>query len=102
VDERHQSLSKFVIEIVKDSIKEKDEDFETGKELLEEKKELEEELEDTQRDLEVYKKSQDKLEKEVKEFRCDMRDEAMDIYHQIDHDELRKEYEASMPELGIL
>jgi len=38
----------------------------------------------------------------IKELRGDTRGEAMDIYHQIDHDELRKEYEASMPELGIV
>ncbi len=38
----------------------------------------------------------------IKELRGDTRGEAMDIYHHIDHDELRKEYEACMPELGIV
>ncbi len=38
----------------------------------------------------------------IKELRGDTRGEAMDIYHQIDHDELRKEYQACMPELGIV
>jgi len=38
----------------------------------------------------------------IKELRGDTRGEAMDIYHQIDRDELRKEYQACMPELGIV
>jgi len=38
----------------------------------------------------------------IKELRGDTRSEAMDIYHQIDRDELRKEYQACMPELGIV
>lgn len=38
----------------------------------------------------------------IKVLRGDRRGESIDIYHQIDYDELRKEYEACMPELGIV
>lgn len=38
----------------------------------------------------------------IKELRGDTRGEALDIYHHIDHDELRNEYEGAMPELGIV
>ncbi len=38
----------------------------------------------------------------IKELRGDSRVDAMDIYHHIDHDELRKKYQGCMPELGII
>jgi len=68
-EERDIAVSQLIVEGIRDLLDDSDEDFETRKELLEEKKELEEELKDTKRDLEVYKKSHDKLEKEVKELR---------------------------------
>ncbi|HEC93554.1 MAG TPA: recombinase, partial [Candidatus Atribacteria bacterium] len=37
----------------------------------------------------------------VKELRGDARNEAIDIYHHIDKDELRKSYLAHIPQLGI-
>lgn len=68
-DERDVSVSRLITEAVQDILKDKDEDFETRRELLEEKNELEEELKEVKRDLEVYKKSHNKVEKEVKELR---------------------------------
>ncbi|MFW6172174.1 MAG: tyrosine-type recombinase/integrase, partial [Elusimicrobiota bacterium] len=38
----------------------------------------------------------------IKELRGDTRGEAMDIYHQIDHDELKKKYQGCIPELGVV
>ncbi len=38
----------------------------------------------------------------IKELRGDARTEAMDIYHTIDHRELKQEYLACIPELGIV
>jgi integrase/recombinase XerD len=37
----------------------------------------------------------------VKELRGDRREEAIDIYHHIDRDELRRAYLAYIPKLGI-
>jgi integrase/recombinase XerD len=37
----------------------------------------------------------------VKELRGDKRREAIDIYHRIDREELRKAYLACIPKLGI-
>jgi len=37
----------------------------------------------------------------VKELRGDARNEAIDIYHHIDREDLRKSYLACIPELGI-
>jgi integrase/recombinase XerD len=38
----------------------------------------------------------------VRELRGDARNEAIDIYHHIDREELRKSYPACIPQLGIV
>ncbi len=69
-DDRGQSLSKFVIEQIEDSLNKEDEDYETRQELLEENRELEEKVKELEKDVEVYRESYDKLEEELKEHRA--------------------------------
>lgn len=69
-DERGQSLSKFVIDQIEDSLNKEEEDYETRQELLEENRELKKKVKDLERDVEVYRNSYDKLEKELKEYRA--------------------------------
>lgn len=69
-DERGQSLSKFVIELVEDSLNREDEDYESRQELLEENRELKEKIKELEKDVKVYRESYDKLEEELKEHRA--------------------------------
>jgi len=69
-DERGQSLSKFVIETVENTINNTEEDFESRRELLQENRDLKEKVKDLKEEVEMHKKSYEKVQDELKEHRA--------------------------------
>ena len=68
--DRKTSLSKFVMELVEDTLaREEDENFENRAELIKRKTELEEQVRDLSKDLRRFKTLADKQEKELREYR---------------------------------